>query len=238
MIKGFLKKDTVRLSEIQKLHGYLNHCAQIIPAGRAFMKSLSNLMHAAFKGPVKVSREAEEDLKSWQEFLSSFNGKIMMISSEHMDDLVVEADSSGSYGCGVILDHREYYAVRWPQDLGKTNRDLSMLELYPLLLAVFIWPEELSNKRIHFYTDNRATRDILRSFKANDPKTRSMLRLFALQCLKINVFFQASHIAGFLNRGLDLLSRGRMETFRREFPALLNTQYEIPAALRPETLLA
>ena len=45
LIQQVLQSNKIWHIQIESLHGYLNYCAQIIPAGLAFLRSLSSLLH-------------------------------------------------------------------------------------------------------------------------------------------------------------------------------------------------
>ena len=235
-ISKILARPTTSFKSIQKLHGYLNYCASIIPTGKAFLKPLSHLLRGSQKGVVTVPSDILEDLCVWGEFLKCFNGKAMMYSSvwERDGAVCLETDSSGSWGCGAMF-LQEYFAVQWPEGMPNTN--LARLELYPIVLAVFVWAETMANQRLWILCDNEATVHILRKLKAEDGLTRGLVRQFALCCLRHNIYFRAEHVPGVGNKGPDALSRGLFQKFGDMFPHMRPTRCQFPSHLSPRTCL-
>ena len=84
----------------------------------------------------------------------------------------------------------------------------------------------MSNKRF-------ASVFIINKLKALDEATMSLVRLFALQCLQSNIWFQARHIPGATNQGPDALSRGRFQEFHRAYPGINPLDLTLPLALQP-----
>ena len=219
---------------IESVHGFLSFCASIIPAGRAFLRSLSSLMKSKHKW-VSLSSEVISDLETWKQFLETFNGKSMFVHSHlQASGLTLSTDSSGSWGCAAIFKD-ECLALRWPPTLPRKN--LALLEFYPIVLAVFIWAVELLNARLVVECDNLATVFIINKLKSSDDLIMKLVRLFTLQCLKYNILFQAVHIPGRVNKGPDLLSRGQFKAFHGTFPTTRPSPRIIPEDLRPHNLL-
>ena len=235
LIHKVLNASKIHKKKLESLHGYLNFCASIIPSGRTFIRSLSKLMHS--NSPwVSISSQIRGDLQIWLEFLEDFNGKAMFLSSapDPPQSLTLGSDSSGSWGCGAIFEG-EYFSLEWPSSIPRNN--LALLEFYPIVLATHVWDTKMSNKSISISCDNIAVVYIINKLKSQDPTIMKLLRIFTLQCLKLNIWFQASHIGTRANVGPDALSRGQLTSFRRSFPDLTPAQLSIPAHLRPENCL-
>ena len=235
LINSLLVHKRSTTKRLESLHGFLSFCASIIPAGRAFLRSLVPLMKSKHNW-VSLSRQIIADLETWAEFLDCFNGKSMFIHStiEQTPGLTLGTDSSGSWGCAAVLAD-EYLTLQWPAALPRNN--LSLLEFYPIVLAVHVWWDELRNARLTIKCDNLATVYIINKLKSSDELTMKLVRLFALQCLKGNILFQAVHIPGRLNTGPDLLSRGRVLAFNQLFPSINQSTRVIPKDLLPCNLL-
>ena len=235
LIHKVLKAGKIHKKKLESLHGYLNFCASIIPSGRTFIRSLAKFMHS--KSPwVSISSQIREDLLIWLEFLNDFNGRAMFLSSATDSPQVLNlgSDSSGSWGCGAIFEE-EYFSLEWPSSIPRNN--LALLEFYPIVLATHVWVSKMSNKSISISCDNMAVVYIINKLKSQDPTIMQLLRIFTIQCLKLNIWFQASHIGTRANVGPDALSRGQLTSFRHSFPNLTPAQLWIPAHLRPEICL-
>ena len=234
-INKILSRPVARTKKLESLHGYLNYCAQIIPAGKAFIRSLSQLIHSPSPW-VTLSTEIKQDLETWLSFLQQFNGKAMFHHSQGVGqpDITLHTDSSGSWGCAAIIA-QEYITVKWPSDIPRSN--LALLELYPIVLASYIWSRELANLNVKIFCDNLAVVHIINNLKSKDQVIMKLVRLFTLNCLTSNIWFQATHISTKDNLAPDSLSRGQFDKFSRAFPHIHPRSATIPHHLRPEILL-
>ena len=232
LIQSFLTSPRQHLKRIESLHGFLNFCAEIIPAGRAFLRSLQPLLHHTGSHWITVPPQVISDLKTWLDFLHNFNGKAMFVPSgwDLPSVLHLETDSSGSWGCAAIFQN-QFFALQWPPTTRRTN--LALLEFYPIVVSTFVWGPSLANKRLLIHCDNLATVFIVNKLKSQEPNTMALVRMFALQCLNFNIWFQARHIPGSANHGPDALSRGKFEEFHRSFPGMSPALLSIPDPLQP-----
>jgi len=131
-------------------------------------------------------------------------------------------DSSGNpdLGCGA------YFCGHWSQlfwPVGITNsplmRNMAFLELVPVVLALFLWSEQLKNKRIIFHIDNLALVSILSKGSSKDPAIMRLIRLIVLFAMLNNIQFKALYITSLNNKIADALSRFQMEKFRYLVPS-------------------
>ena len=79
-IANFLSRKKVTLKELQSLLGLLNFACAVVTPGRAFLRRLIDLTrgisHPHFF--IRLMRNVKNDLRVWQEFLCSFNGKSLL----------------------------------------------------------------------------------------------------------------------------------------------------------------
>ena len=65
LIQSFLQSPRQRYSRLESLHGFLNHCAEIIPAGKAFLRSLQRLLHPSSSHWVTIPSQVVLDLQTF-----------------------------------------------------------------------------------------------------------------------------------------------------------------------------
>ena len=105
-------------------------------------------------------------------------------------------DSSGCFGFGI------YFIGQWSSaawltlwhEMGLTN-DITLLKLFPIIVAIRIWGNDLRNKKIRFFCDNMSVVYIIIKFQAN----LRLGRYLTLFCLKFNIVVKSSHIEGEIN---------------------------------------
>ena len=108
----------------------------------------------------------------------------------------------------------------WPQEwfrLGIT-KDITVLELFPILVAIEVWGQYLCNKKILFKCDNQAVCHILNSLTSKSDYVMVLVRAITLRCLHRNIVVKAEHLAGIQNDVTDSLSRLQMARFRKLAP--------------------
>ena len=155
---------------MQSLTGSLAFCAKAMPSARAFIRR----MYASMSGVarphhhIRLSKGIREDLIMWQQFLSKFNGISYMLDSEWVsaNTLKLQTDSAAgaALGCGLYFDGL-WCHLSWPDQWSGSDilRDITFLELVPIALAVCLWKERFTAKRIQFACDNMAVVHILNS---------------------------------------------------------------------------
>lgn len=89
--------------------------------------------------------------------------------------------------------------------------NLTLLELFSIVVAVKVWADRLRNKRVCFWTNNLSVTWL--SFSS--PPVLSLLRHLVLRCLQCNIWFWSRHIPGVQNSIADALSRFRWQEFRK-----------------------
>ncbi|XP_053556935.1 uncharacterized protein LOC128648362 [Bombina bombina] len=221
MIKTMLKRNKVTLREMQRLLGVLNFACRVIPVGRLFKRRLEMGTKGA-KLPehmVRVNKEMKEDLRVWEAFLDEFNGIRIWEEARSVEELELFTDAAGSAGFGAYLQGR-WSAGEWPADWKEKGwiKNMTLLELFPIIVAIELWGHVLENKRIICWSDNKAVVDVMNNLSSSSNPVIKYLRYFVLKCLKHNICFKAQHIPGYRNIVADALSRFKWEIFRKVAP--------------------
>lgn len=209
-----LGKKKVTLRELQSLVGSLNFCARAIPPARAFNRRFCDAMRGiAHPGHfIRVSSEMKEDVLMWLSFIEKFNGSNSFGIFDWLSnaDIKLFTDSAGNpeLGCGLYLSGRWTF-FPWPSSWKHLDimSDITFLELVPIVLSVFIFGNELSNKKILFYTDNISLVSILNQKTSKSKRVMRLIRPFVLYTMLHNIQFKSIHIEGRLNRIADSISR-------------------------------
>lgn len=233
-----LNRSKVTLQEMQSLIGSLSFACRAVKPGRAFIRRLINSTLGLKKKyhKVRVNSGMKNDLKMWLTFLDNYNG-VTYFSDQHWvgnHEIELFSDSAAGFGLGfgVYLSGQWAYGV-WPErwfEVGVTN-DITILELFPIVAATFIWADVLKNKKICFRSDNQAVCHIINTVTSKSELVMSLVRTFVLQCLKRNILFKAEHIYGINNGICDSLSRLNFQKFRRLAPTADQQPQPVPAHL-------
>ena len=237
LLHSFATRHSCTLRELQSLIGYLNFCCSIITCGKAFLRRLINLTIGIQKHfhHIRLNSEAKADIALWISFLDRYNGKSMFLSERFLSSntLSLYTDSAQSLGYGGVYGSRWFYGM-FPTPWQSFN--ITLLELYPIVLAVNIWGPLWKNHCILFFTDNEALTAIINKQSSTDNNIMKLLRCLVLACLQYNVLFQAKHIQGRKNVLADALSRQRIDRFKQLCPLSNPTPTPVPLYLQPENI--
>lgn len=144
-------KKKVTLKELQSLIGLLNFACSVVTPGRVFLRRLINLTigikHSHYF--IRLTSQAKEDLRLWDSFMSSFNGKSFFLEDDWATSyrLRFYTDSSNSSAYGLIFGKPWAYGT-WPASWK--DHHISFLEFFPIVLGLGLWCSQ--NKRVVFIT--------------------------------------------------------------------------------------
>lgn len=94
-------------------------------------------------------------------------------------------------------------------------RNLMLLELFPIVLAVELWGMEFTNRRFRFHCDDLGVVQAINSLSASSLPVVRLLRHLVLICLRLNICVSAVHIHAVENEVAHALSRLQWEGFRQ-----------------------
>lgn len=221
-IHVILESKKVTLREMQSLAGSLAFVVKALPAGRAFCSRI----YGSFVGVrkphhfVRITKGIKLDLLMWVQFLSEFNGRTQFPNLVWQEDEALHfySDSSGSQGCGVVFG-KHWCCVQWPHSWPEEiYRDITLLELIPIVLGVIIWAEKLKDKKLLLHIDNLSLVHIINRKSSTTNRIMTLVRMLVLQTLRFNIQIRAQHIQGVKNEIADAISRFQWSRFRQLAP--------------------
>ena len=237
-VSQMLGKKKTTLKELQSLLGLLNFVCLVIYPGRSFLRRLFSLTMKASRPYhyIRISPGARLDLEAWLVFLSEFNGITLLRQRRWVSSkkLHLFTDAATSCGYGAVLGN-EWAAGRWPDEWKSFH--ISVMELYPIVLALELWNSQLTHQSIVFHCDNLAVCHIINSHSSKDPTIMILIRRLVVCAMKSNILFHAVHVPGLLNPLADALSRQDMVKARLLAPALSEAATQVPPSLLPAAIL-
>jgi hypothetical protein len=240
IIQCFLSRGKARVSDVQSLAGRLHFACSVVRPGRPFIRRLINLLRGnpPAHHMCRISVEIKKDLDMWLEFLRSNNGVSWFQKDRENAESIYPlfTDSSESIGFGGVLND-QYFFGTWPMFTREVLRNITALELYPIVIAAFLFEDLFLYETVVIHSDNKAVVHILNKQTSRDPVVMELLRPFILQCMRTNVVFRAEWVPGTKNVGPDMLSRGKIYDFLQVFGAKQMTQIDIPPHLMPQNLM-
>lgn len=222
-IERILAAPKTKLKTMQSLIGSLNFCCRAIVPGRPFCRRLINSICGLTKPyhHLRVNKGIRLDLAMWLEFFKHYNGVSMFhdrfwVSNE---DEQLYSDSAAAKGFGIYFKGHWAYA-EWPKNWhdDRITDDITTLELFPILVALHIWGQDLAKKKLKFMCDNKAVVDIINSMTSKSDNVMVILRRITVLCLRNNIVVKACHVPGSKNVLCDALSRLQVDKFRHLAP--------------------
>ncbi|KAK3107807.1 hypothetical protein FSP39_022643 [Pinctada imbricata] len=221
LLQDVVHRKKLTLQELQSIIGLLNFACLVVPPGRAFLRRLIDLtcnVHKPFHF-IRLNKEAKADLRAWQIFIENFNGKSVFLDDEWIpsDVLSIYTDASGSLGYAAVFG-ANWFALPWLEEHQQFQ--ITVKELFPIVLLLELWGEQLQNKKILFFSDNIAVVQIINKQSSKEKTLMKLLRRLVLVSLRYNILFKAKHIPGKLNIIADHLSRLKFQEARKAAPWL------------------
>ena len=147
-----MKKDKIQRKPLQSIIGTLNFaCGAVVPGSPLFLRILINLTIGVtcLCHYIRITHEVREDLKTWSIFLQAFNGKSLMFPQYWLQSPSIDlcTVASGTLGYGAVLGPQWLFG---PWDDEWRGQSITLLEFYPIVLAVSVWADSLSNKSFRF----------------------------------------------------------------------------------------
>ena len=228
-------RHKITLKDLQSLIGKLSFACRAVVPGRAFLRRLIDAT-IGVKLPhhhIRVTNAMLQDLLVWQQFLKEFNGSSMITQSwSHATYFNLYTDAAGTEGFGAFLDN-QWTNGKWPRDFksGRMLKDITFKELFPIVLAIYLWGDNFVNQKVLFHCDNQAVVTIINRQTSKSKRTMHLVRLLVSYCLGRNIAFRAVHIPGAKNGIADALSRFQFRKFRRLAPHAQKKKTPIPVNL-------
>ena len=126
-------------------------------------------------------------------------------------------DSAGNVnlGCGAYFAGH-WIQFKWPESWASYElmRNITLLELVPIILALFTWESHFTHKTIVFRVDNMALVTIINKRTLKSQSVMKLLHPLVLCTLRNNMQLKAVHIEGSINMIADALTRFQMSRFR------------------------
>ena len=171
---------------------------------------------------IRLDKEFKADCKIWLNFLKTSETSIFrpMIDFAVTTDVTVldfYTDASGSLmdgGYGCAFEHRWSYGI-WSQTFMREKKpSIEYLELAVLVFGIFMWTEELRDKRVQVFCDNTALVNMINKLTSSCKNCMFLLRKVVLKSLDSNFRIFARYVKSKENGIADSLSRQDWRRFK------------------------
>ena len=128
-------------------------------------------------------------------------------------DFYTDAAKEVSLGSGGVFKNKWYFLQ---QENGLISTEDPNIELYAICVAVFMWVDELKNRRLTLFCDNQSIVTMVNNTTSKCKKCMVLISMLILKSLQINSRIFCHSIHGLTNIRSDLLSRQKIERYKRE----------------------
>lgn len=188
--------------QLQSLAGKLNFCASVVYGGRVFSRRIIDTINTLKESnhKVKLTGGIQADISWWHSFMSTFNGKSMLLDKKPIDS--VFTDSCNSAAGGVYQG--DWYYLNWDLDWPLVSKlHINSKEILAVYLAVIRWAPAWHNKRVYIQSDNMVTVYTINRGTSRNPFLMECLRVLFWLSAKYNFHITAKYIPGVINSVAD-----------------------------------
>lgn len=227
-LEFFSHRSCATKKQLQRLCGYLAHCAKVIRGARTFSHRLIQLLRDMPEGNprIRLTHKFLLDLDWWARWAPTFNGEACLIHKNFGEGPVVSTDSTLS-GFGAVYNG-DWLAGSFVQDVTPLNYQLldhshdhwqtfmlpdapnyniNVCEFIPVYLAICRWGHLWCNKQVICLSDNTQTVQMINKGRNSSVLCMYYIREVFWWSVKFNCHLIAKHIPGITNTIPDLLSR-------------------------------
>ena len=233
-----MHRKKIKFRDLQSLLGHLNFACKVIKPGRCFLRRLYDLTYGCHKPDhfIKLNKAARADLQVWASFIHQYNGCTIVTDVRFISSNTLHLYSDGAQSKGFACMYQQFWACG-AFSVQVKEFHVNILELYPIILAVYLFGKHWQNKNILFMCDNLSIVHCINKQTSKDKTIMHMLRIIVLQALKHNFCFAAKHISGKSNTVCDYISRFQYTEARARAKYLRESPEDIPPELSPDVML-
>ncbi len=207
--------------DLLSLLGHFNFAMRIIPQGRPFISHLLALASSvhALDDQIIINQACHNEISLWITFLKQWNGLTFFYSDLVFlpDDIQLFTDAAPSVGFGGYYQGR-WFASPWPPQMRDSPQSSALFELYPLVIAAFLWGKNWTSSSILVHCDNEATVHCINKGRSHSLALMPLLRRLIWISACDQFIITAKHIPGSKNLIADSLSRFMFQKFRALAP--------------------
>ncbi|MEW8547235.1 MAG: reverse transcriptase domain-containing protein [Candidatus Thiodiazotropha sp.] len=214
-LHSFLQLKRVTKRQLQSLAGRLSWAAGVVRGGRVFLRrifnKISTLKHSSHR--TTLDSMVKADILWWHTFLSTFNGRSMLLDKQPIECVSTDAcdeAAGGSFGL-------DWFYFNWNQDLPCASKfHINEKEVLAVVLAAQRWAPFWRNRRVILYSDNSVTVACLNKGTSRNSIVMKCIRFLFWLSAAYNFHLTCKHIPGIRNVSADAASRlhlpGYLET--------------------------
>ena len=202
LVENWSHKKTCSKNQLQSLLGSLLFVSKCVKYSRFFLNRLLDTLRSNAKNNIiNLDGHFHRDVNWFKKFVEKFNGTTFFDKSLVQGTIYLDACLSGM---GAIFEKQVYHVPTPPDLVGK---NIAILEMYNILVAIRVWSKHWKGKTIQIFCDNEAVVTVLNTGKTRESLLATISRNIFMQSAKWDISLTFTHIQGTNNDIADLLSR-------------------------------
>ena len=224
LLRGHLSKERISKKDLESIGGLLSHCSHLVKGGRMFCRNTYDLHKKLVGGGkryISLNPETVSDFNWWLRIFPYFNGTVKMFTIDF--ELPMVSDSSLK-GFGVYLG-TDWVAGTWSDEnhiqiisdcshvgfrpvwdrIDPSN--INELELWPVVVGLKRWVNQLRDKNVYVFTDNTQVMFMLLNGSSSNSTCKNWLKEIYWLCAVYNINLSPKYVSTKSNLIADTLSR-------------------------------
>ena len=229
LLNAWEHKSKCTKRELQSLIGSLSFACKVIKPGRIFLRRLIDLS-CTVRMPshhIHVNAEARADIQWWRRFAKEWNGQSFFQTPIVTSPAISLFTDASDLGLGGVYGDR-WFSEAWPPYISPQGTDINTREFAAIVAAVLAWGHLWTNQQILIFTDNEPITDIWSKGTCPNKDIMRLVRGLFFFCAKQNLNILFQHIPGHTNVLPDLLSRLKVQSFKRLHPTAHQHATKVP----------
>ena len=236
-LRQVLSRKKVTLERLQSLARKLLFTA-VVPA-RPFLARLINKCKSVRKPwhQIIVSQETVSDLRTWLSFMQQYSGDPFRAPRTTLEGQLNMATGASKRGYVATFGKhwiQERYSRDWVKMFEKGKIGIETLELYPILIIIGMFGQEIKNTAVTFHSDNKVVVKVLNKQSSSNKVIMRVVRPLVLLLMRHGIRLRARHDTGRKSVLCDLI-RQLHETQRAKVLRQVLRRYSMES--NPETVL-
>ena len=202
----FQTRTRASKKQLQSLAGKLNFCAGVVFGGRVFLRRIIDSINLlkADNHKMKLTAGIRADVSWWQSFMSTFNGKSMLLDTQHIQSTFT---NSCTHAAGGTYDGDWFY-INWELDWPLVSHlHINSKEILAAFLAVCSWTPCWRNKCIFIHSDNVTAVSAVNRETSRNPFIMACLRQLFWLSATYSFHVSARFLPGLSSTVADDISR-------------------------------
>jgi len=202
----FANLNRASKKQLQSLTGKLAWSASVVHGGRVFLRRLFDAIASLKRDSHRIRLRAEllADINWWKTFITTFNGKSIILRDDPVSAVYTDACGEGGGG------HwgQNWFYVNWPLDWPAAHPfHINEKEILSVVLAAHYWGSCWQNRKVYIFSDNNTTVSGINKGTSKNKVVMSAIRYLFWQSVQFNFKIKAVHIPGRNNVKADVISR-------------------------------